>query len=87
MLYRITNIFPTQPIVLQKLTKEEREFYKIKAKEQPSKEKDVPPERNCHGVLLTEVDRAAREAAEKQKYMEEKVNSIVEEGFLKNGKL
>lgn len=83
-----------QSIVLQKLTAEEKEVYKQKAKAQPpkvvpakSKSKKAKPKYTSHGVPLEQIEREELELVEKRKYMEKTVKTIVENAFLNNSKL
>lgn len=71
----------------QRLTPDQKESYKQKAKTQPARTVMVPAKYTSQGVPLEVVEREARELAEKQKYMERKVHSVVEDGFLENGKV
>lgn len=72
---------------LQKLTPDQKEAYKQKAKSQPAKVVQVPAKYTSQGVPLEQVEREERELVEKRKYMEKTVNNIVEDSFLENSKL
>lgn len=70
----------------QQLTPDQKEHYKQRAKAQPTIVKHVPAKYTSQGVPLDLVEREARELVEKQKYMERKVHSVVEDSFLENSK-
>lgn len=70
---------------VQRLSADQKEAYKQKAKMQPARTVVVAPKYTSQGISLDVVEREQRELAEKQKYMERKVNSIVEDAFLENG--
>lgn len=72
--------------ISQRLSADQKEAYKLKAKAQPARVVVVPAKYTSQGISLEVVDREQRELAEKEKYMERTVNSIVEESFLENGK-
>lgn len=78
---------PIQSIDLQKLTADQKERYKEKAKGQPARVVVVPPKFTSQGVSLEVIDREARELAEKQRYTERKVSNIVQNALLENGEL
>ena len=71
----------------QRLTPDQKESYKQKAKMQPAKVVQVAPKFTSHGVSLEKIDQEQRELSEKQKYMERKTAGVVEDSFLENGRL
>lgn len=70
----------------QRLTPDQKEAYNQKAKGLPARTVVVPPKFTSQGIPLEVVEREERELAEKENYMKRKVNSIVENAFLENGK-
>lgn len=70
----------------QKLSADQKERYKQKAKNLPAKSVQVAPKYTTQGVPLELYEREQQDAIAKQKYMERKVRDLVQNGFLDNGK-
>lgn len=71
----------------QKLTQEQKEHYKVRAKGKPSRVYHVPPKYTSQGIPIEVIEREQKELAEKKKYMEITIKKWVANGQLSNGSL
>lgn len=69
----------------QKMTQEQKEHYKVRAKGKPSHVYHVQPKYTSQGVPIEVVEREQKELAEKKKYMEITIRNWVENGQLSRG--